>query len=373
MNLPTSGRLAVYDRPKGPFVVSDYPLRAPKHDEVLVRISMSTICRSDIHSYQGHRPNPCPGVLGHEIVGVIAALGDHVRVDMRGEDLHVGDRITWSEFFIPGANFFSDILDLPQKSPGVDKYGHMSATCDPHHHGGFGEYCYILPQSWILRVPDVLSDEEATPINCGVATMMAATEAANIRMGQSVVIQGLGLLGLYGAAIAKARGAGMVIGIDSVTQRRELASRFGVDVALNPSALEDDDLFEQIRMYCRPAGADVVIEVCGDPDAIPDGISMLRTGGTYVVAGLVSPGALVTFDANLLLRKQLTMKGIHNYHPRNLVEALDFVVANRTRFPFHDLVDAKYSLDQVTVAMSDAAARRVLRAAIVPSLDPSMS
>ena len=65
------------------------------------------------------------------------------------------------------------MLDLPQKSPGVDKYGHMAATTAPHHHGGFGEYCYILPQSWILRLPDVLSDAEATPINCGVATMVA--------------------------------------------------------------------------------------------------------------------------------------------------------------------------------------------------------
>ena len=77
------------------------------------------------------------------------------------------------------------MLDLPQKSRGVDKYGHMAVSTAPHHHGGFGEYCYILPQSWILRLPDELSDEEATPINCGVATMIAVTEAANLRIGQT--------------------------------------------------------------------------------------------------------------------------------------------------------------------------------------------
>jgi hypothetical protein len=75
---------------------------------------------------------------------------------------------------------------------------------------------------------------------------------------------------------------------------------------------------------------------------------------------------MVTLDANLLLKKMLTLRGVHNYHPRNLVEALDFVVANRERFPFHDLVDGKYPLDRVGDAMADAAARRVLRAAIVP-------
>jgi alcohol dehydrogenase len=66
------------------------------------------------------------------------------------------------------------------------------------------------------------------------------------------------------------------------------------------------------------------------------------------------------------LRKLITLRGVHNYHPRNLIEALDFVTANRKRFPFHELVDGKYKLDEVGKAMKDAAERRVLRAAIVP-------
>ena len=114
-------------------------------------------------------------MLGHEIVGHIVALGEGVDQDMRGDRLQVDDRITWSEYFIPGANYFSDVLDLPQKSPGVEKYGHLAATTPPHHHGGFAQYCYILPGSWILRLPGCLSDAEAAPINCGVATMVAVT------------------------------------------------------------------------------------------------------------------------------------------------------------------------------------------------------
>jgi len=364
--IAATGRLAVYEQPNAPFRIVEQPLREPTAGEVLVRIRMSTICRSDIHSYQGQRPNPCPGVLGHEIIGVVEVLGVGVDHDMRGDPLAVGDRITWSEYFIPGRNYYSDVLDLPQKSPGVDKYGHMAVATLPHHHGGFGEYCYILPGSWILRLPAELSDEEATPINCGVATMIAVTEAANIRIGQTVVIQGLGLLGLYGAAIAKARGARTVIGLDTVAGRREQSLRFGVDLALDPDNTDRNALLKEIQAHCKPAGADVAIEVCGMPDAIPLGIDLLRVGGTYVLGGVVNPQAMVTLDANLLLRKLLTLRGVHNYHPRNLIEALDFVVANRRRFPFHDLVDGKYSLDRVNEAMADAAARRVLRAAIVP-------
>ncbi len=241
----------------------------------------------------------------------------------------------------------------------------MAVSTAPHHHGGFGKFCYILPRSWILHLPAALSDEEATPINCGAATMMALTEAAGLRIGQTVVIQGLGLLGLYGAAIAKARGARAVVGLDSDATRRGRAAAFGVDLVLDP-AVAPEQLCDEVRALCRPEGPDVVIEVCGAPEAIPLGLELCRTGGTYVLGGVVNPRAFVTLDASVFLRKMLALRGTHNYHPRNLVEALDFVVANGRRFPFHELVDGKYPLDRVGDAMNDAAARHVLRAAIVP-------
>jgi len=100
---------------------------------------------------------------------------------------------------------------MPQKCQGVRKYGHDLATEDSHFLGGFAEYCYILPGTWILKLPPDLSDEEATPLNCGVATMTSVTEAAETALGDAAVIQGLGLLGLYGAAMAKARGARCVM------------------------------------------------------------------------------------------------------------------------------------------------------------------
>lgn len=363
---PTDGLIAIYHRPGAPFELCRFPLRTPRAGEVLVRVRMCTICRSDIHSYLGHRPNPTPGVLGHEIIGSIVALGAGVERDMRGDALRVGDRITWSEYFTPGASYQADVLDLPQKSPGVDKYGHMAATSEPHHHGGFGQYCYILPRSWILRLPDDLSDAEATPVNCGVATVMCATEAANIRLGATVVVQGLGLLGLYAAAAAKVRGARRVIGLDVVPARRELARRFGCDLVLDPGGADDLALLRQVRDACGPDGADSVIEVCGQADVVPAGLQMLRVGGHYVLAGVVNPGSNVCLDLNQVLRRLITVRGVHNYHPRHLVEALDFVTDHRHRFPFKDLVDGVYRLDEVDRAMQDAASRKVLRAAIVP-------
>jgi alcohol dehydrogenase len=359
-------RAAIYEAPNAPFVIREYPLRPAGPREVLVRVTMSTICRSDIHSYEGRRPNPVPGILGHEIIGVIEEIGAGVERDLRGEPLRAGDRVTWTEYFFDGECYYRDVLDMPQKCPGVRKYGHDRADVDPHFTGGFAEYCYILPGTGILRLPPDLSDEEATPLNCGVATMVSVTEAAGIGVGDSVVIQGLGLLGLYGIALARSRGARLVIGLDAVPARLEAARRFGADLTLDVGALGAGEVVEAVRRACRPDGADAVIEVCGVPDVIPQGLAMLRVGGRYVLGGLVNPDAHVTIDANALVRRWVTLRGIHNYHPRHLIQALDFVVANRRRFPFKDIVDSRFRLAELGTAFRKAAERSVLRAAIVP-------
>ena len=361
-----TGRAAVYDAPNTPFVIRRYPLRDAGPDEVLVRITMSTICRSDVHSYLGHRPNPCPGILGHEIVGVIDQLGANILHDMRGDPLAAGDRVTWTMFFQHGPSHYRDIHDMPQKSPGLRKYGHDLVADDPHFLGGFADYCYILPGTGILKLPDAITDAEAAPLNCGVATMISVAQAAGIGIGDTVVVQGLGLLGLYGCAIAKARGARRVIGLDAVAGRLDLAARFGADVTFDIGAISTDELIAAVRAACPPDGADVGIEVCGYPDAVPAGIAMLRTGGRYVIAGLVNPGSAFTLDGNDILRRWITLKGVHNYHPRHLIQALDFVIGNRERFPFAEMVDSRFSLDQIDEAFTRAADRSVLRAAIVP-------
>ena len=360
------GRAVVYDAPNAPFRLCEYPVRDVKPDEVLVRISMSTICRSDIHSYHGHRPNPCPGILGHEIIGVVEQLGEQIERDMRGDRLSVGDRVTWTEYFHHGQSYYGEIKDLPQKSQGVRKYGHDLVEDDPHFLGGFADYCYILPGTWILKLPDEISDEEATPLNCGVATMVSVTEAAEITMGDSVVIQGLGLLGIYGCALAKSRGARLVIGLDAVADRLETARFFGADVTLDVTSMNEDALVERITALCPPDGPDVVFEVCGLSSVVPLGVRLLSTGGRYVLGGLVSPNAHFTIDGNELVSKWITLRGIHNYHPRHLIQALDFVMANRDRYPFKSIVDAKFSLDELDEAFKQAAARTVLRAAVVP-------
>ena len=98
-----------------PFVMKEYPVVPPGPDQVLVQVTMGTICRSDISSWEGKRYNPTPSILGHEIIGVIEALGDGEGPDLQGQALRVGDRITWTEFFFCGECYYCSVLDMPHK------------------------------------------------------------------------------------------------------------------------------------------------------------------------------------------------------------------------------------------------------------------
>jgi alcohol dehydrogenase len=183
-----TGRAAVFEAPNKAFVIREYPVRNVRPGEVLAKVKMATICRSDIHSYQGHRPNPCPGILGHEITGTVEQIGADIGNDMRGYPLEIGDRVTWTEYYSSGESWQRDIHDTPQKSPNLRKYGHEGVDHDPHFLGGFADCCYLMPGTGILKLPDEISDEIATPLNCGAATMIAGTEAAERSVLRAAVI-----------------------------------------------------------------------------------------------------------------------------------------------------------------------------------------
>src|SRR5258708_10341940 len=100
-DLARTAKAAVYEAPNAPFILKTYPLRGVKAGEVLVKVTMSTICRSDIHSYEGRRPNPCPGILGHEIIGVIEEIGAGIEKDMRGNTRAVWHPIARPEHIFP--------------------------------------------------------------------------------------------------------------------------------------------------------------------------------------------------------------------------------------------------------------------------------
>ena len=111
-------------------------------------------------------------------------------------------------------------------------------------------------------------------------------------------------------------------------------------------------------------GADVAIEVCGDHTIVHFAIDNLTIGGKFMTVGMVAPGNDITIDANDIIRKYLTIKGIHNYRPDHLRKALEFLEKNHEKYPFHDIVKKTYPLDQINEAVATAQKGKYIRVGI---------
>ncbi len=197
--------------------------------EVLVRNVYTTICGSDLHTFCGVRKENTPTILGHEIVGKIVKISQsHSGKDYSGNVLKEGDIVTWSIFSADPASDMS-MLGMPQKTPGVFKYGHATVTEKDAFHGGLAEYCVLKPHTAILKIPENVSLPVAATLNCAVATVAGALRMAGTVKGKTVLITGSGLLGMVCAAMCKDVGAKKIIAGDISPQRLQQSLAFGVD------------------------------------------------------------------------------------------------------------------------------------------------
>ncbi len=360
----TTCRAAVFVEAGKPLEIRRFELpEIMEPGSALCKVTMSTICGSDLHTISGRRVEPAPSILGHEIIGEIAALGHGLDHDSFGEELRVGDRVSWSIMASCGQCFYCK-LDLPQKCEHLRKYGHLCCDNPPHLTGGYAEYIYLFPGTAIFKVPDSIPDEIATPANCALSTVVNAAETISINRRESVLIQGAGLLGLNLIALASEAGARNVIVTDISEGRLKLASNFGAHCCLDVKQSSSEDVLSEINRRTDGHGVDVALEVCGEKNVITQAVDALRIGGRYLIAGMVMPGSYLGLDGNQVTRKCLTIKGIHNYKPEHLGVALQFLETHWQKYPFDRLVGAEYPLDEINKAISAAASGEHVRVAL---------
>lgn len=343
MSAPTVARAIVFDPATRELDPRDIPVREPRSGEILVRVRLSAICGSDLHTIRGRRDPGGPLVLGHEICGEVAALGDGADADSLGAPLSIGDRVTWGIAASCGNCFFC-ARGIPQKCVRLFKYGHAPLESDTPLGGGFAEYCHLVPGTAVYRIPEDLPDREVVFANCSLATMQAAVRMADVRPGESVLIQGAGLVGLCATALCADRGASPVVVADPCEERLTQAQSFGATHLACAGDLRD--FTEDVR------GFDVAIEACGHPGAIGDGIEALRIGGRYITAGCVYPGAIAQIDMLSITTKLITLQGLHNYTPLDLQEALRFLTRAGRRFPSASVVREVLPLEEIEDALA---------------------
>lgn len=355
-------RAVLFSGSDQPLEIVAVPVREPRGAEILVRVTCCTLCRSDLHTHAGRRVEPTPCVLGHEVVGRVEAFGpDAPRADWAGTPAGVGSRVTWAVAVGCGDCFFCR-EDLPQKCERLFKYGHVATSRERPDSGGLADVLTLRPKTAWFVVPDEIPDRVAAPANCSTATAAAVLGAAGPVAGRSVVVHGAGVLGLTACAMARANGAKVVLAVDPSPLSRERAWRFGATQVAEPG----ESTPSQVAGLTFGRGADVVLELAGTAMSVESAIEVVRTGGVVVLVGTVTPTAAVPLDPERFVRRMITIRGVHNYHPRDLATALAFLAGPGQRFPFAELVDTEFPLTQVGEAFTVAHANPGIRIAVVP-------
>lgn len=366
MPLNNDSLAAVFTAAGEPLAMRRFALPHRLHEgEVLVRVTCCTICASDLHTYEGRRSVPTPSILGHEILGEIVACGEGgPPVAYDGQALRAGDRITWSIAASCG-DCFCCARDLPQKCDRLFKYGHEEMTESHPLSGGLAEYCHLAPGTAILKIPDELSDRVVCPANCATSTVAATLRSAGGCRDEVVLIQGAGMLGLTACAMARWQGAREVIACDIDARRLARASSFGATRCVLAAA-DGKELETIVREVTNGRGVDLAIELSGSTDALERGLELLCIGGRYIWAGAVFPSRPLSLGAETIVRRHLAIRGVHNYAPRDLRTAVEFLSVNHREYPFGELVSETFSLSEADAAFRHAIEQRALRIAVSP-------
>ncbi len=362
---PRSSIAAVFHGPHKLMELQAFPLPQLGDSEALVRLTCCTICGSDLHTIQGVRNEQTPTVLGHESIGVIERVGRPAPLYLDGKELQIGDRITWSVAVSCG-DCDRCLMGLPQKCRELFKYGHERA-CGPYAlSGGMAEHMVLRKGTVLVQLSSKIPDAVACPSNCATATVMSAFHRVPSISGRRVLVFGAGILGLTAVAIASARGASEIAIVDTNDQRLQLALKFGAThiVPWSDTSTGIDSQFND-----QHAGKlfDFVLELSGAASAVEAAVRLADVGGHVALVGSVMPSRPVSIDPEQVIRKCLCIFGIHNYAPQDLLDAVQFLERHWKDFPFEELVEQRFSLTDINLAVEFATHQRPIRVAILPS------
>lgn len=323
------------------------------HGEALVAIELATICGSDLHTIDGARHADTPLVLGHEQVGRVVALGPgRAPRTVDGRAVTVGMRVVWGVAVDCGRCRYCR-LGLPQKCATLRKYGHERMQRGWELSGGFASHAHLLARTPIVAVADDLPATVLAPASCATATVMAALAAAEgIRRlaGSVVAISGCGMLGLTAIAAAAARGA-TVIASDPDPDRRADARAFGAAAVADGTLEGWRAAFREVPAARHGYGA--ALDLSGAPAAVQGLLELGDIGAVLVLVGSVFPAGRVTVDPETVVRRMLTVRGVHNYAPEHLLEAVRFL-EGADAAAFAGLVGTVHPLADIGLALAAA-------------------
>ncbi|TQM11274.1 Zn-dependent alcohol dehydrogenase [Pseudonocardia kunmingensis] len=362
---PHAVRAAVLREVGEPMAVETIRLRAVGPGDVRVRIDQTGVCHSDLSLARGVLAQPLPAVLGHEACGTIAEIGDEVT------DLAAGQRVILL-WITPCGHCFHCTHDEPHLCATGSTRAHepyaVTAAGEPVYPGltvgSFAEQT-VVPRGAVVAVPDDIDTADAALLGCAVTTGVGAVVAtAKVTSGSSVLVIGLGGVGLSVLQGARLAGASTVIAVDRNTDKAHQAKAAGA----THFVAADDDTKKAVRALTEKRGADYAFDCVGSSRTIRDMWSMTRRGGAATVVGIGGKDDMVSFSALELFHFARTLRGC-------VAGSLD-AVADMPRFfdwvrsgelDLRGLVTGHGALAEVNHALDELAAGRGVRTLLTPA------
>jgi len=362
-------RAAVLTAPGEPFAVQEIGVEDPRGTEVLVRMTATGLCHTDLGVRFGGLPFPHPGVIGHEGAGVLEAVGDAVTDLVPGQKVILsytscghcaacdGGRPaycrTWQKL-----NLFAGARDdgtSPLSRDGVPVAGHFFGQ------SSLAEYA-VADARCVVPVPDDADLTVLAPLGCAVVTGFGAVRSVlSVREGTSLAVLGTGAVGLNAVRAADLAGADPIIGVDVVPERLDLARELG---ATHTVDARSPGLPARLAGITGRRGLVNVLDTTGVPDVVRTGLDALGVEGTLALCGAPPPGTEFAVDIqSMLVGRRIVGMTMGDSVPSDLVPRLVALHAEG-RLPLERLV-RHYSLDEIEQAVTDMHTGRTVKPVVV--------
>lgn len=362
-------RAAVMPEPNKPVEIRSFPRPDLDDGAALLRVEYSEVCGTDLHLQQGLlAETPYPLIPGHANVGVIEEVRGDV-CDVYGEPIRPGERVTFLDVHgTCGRCWFCLVAKASTRCPSRKVYG-ITYGADEGLLGGWSECVYLKPGVRIIRLPDALSSETVIGGGCGLPTALHAVERADIKLGDTVLVQGTGPVGLSAIALARLRGPYTIIAIGAPAPRLDAARRMGADIVLDVEHTTLEERRAAVLDATAGRGPDVAIEASGNPAAVPEGLDLVRDNGAYIVVGQYTDHGPVEINPHLQInRKHLDIRGVWGIDYSHLHRALLIQERYNDRFHWEQLITHRFGLDQANEALEAVRSGDAIKAVIEPGV-----
>ena len=377
----SSVRVATFDGPGAAPEIREVQRPEPSAKAALIEVAACGVCGTDLHILKGHwpRPLPWPFTLGHELAGVIAEVGPELTEDYMGLPLEPGSKVMLPPLMPCGRCYYCvHYPETANKCLTPVYYGrYLGFDKPPHLWGGWAEMVYVdledLPGTKVYRLPDDMPLALATlaePLTSCVRAFDRAKRAGGFRVGDTVVIQGSGPIGVLAVAAAQEMGAGRVLVVGAPElPRLALCRRFGVEATISLDDLpEPEQRIDAVRELAGPFGADLVMDCSGHPSAGPEGIEMLRDGGTYVEMGQFTDAGSIETNWHRICTKDINVLGSWAFTANDIPLGIAMLDRARDRYPWSEMQTRfEFSEDGIAEAIDSAIEMRSVKSTIVPS------